>query len=253
MISRLSLERFAAGHGGLVSLPLDGPALADAASRGHLRDTLSSLAREGSALRIERGTYVFPSPNGGPQPLAIGSRLGGPGAYVSLAAAAEHYGLVTSATSAIAVVAGGSRASLAVPELGCSFHFYGTTPDRLFGARRESVGAVVAEIASPERLLIDLLWFDPGPAMPPIHEILAAWEAGARLRSLNPRLLASYAVRMRSGRLVRRVGFLMEHFGYPGHERLLEHTGSETNRIALLPGAHVGWRPSPRWRVDPAR
>lgn len=166
---------------------------------------------------------------------------------MSMWSAAEFHKLTTSQTGWISVVTRRRQSEVDLDELGRAI-FHTTDAERMFGAAETADGSVYARIAKPERLLLDLLLFAETPDAPSSPEIYEIWQAAARV--VNAALLAEYARRMANARLARRIGFLMEHLGLPGHDVLLAHRGPNKVAIEAIPGrSSVRLGSSSKWRI----
>lgn len=242
-------------HGGVFRSDRSGAHLAEMREASHevlpawVTRNLSTMVGQGRAIRLEKGAYAIADSFGRIEPFAIGANLVDRG-YVSLWSAADHYNLTTQDVSTVSVITDVIKPSLSIGQTGFTVSFHRTSKKRLFGFRDVAIGGTMARLADVEKMLIDLIWFYGAPGAPDGFQTMAIWRTAFEERRANGYVIAEYAARMDSQRLVRRVGFLLDQFGQPGADQLPNWRTGERRAIPLLPGSPASGDVSRAWGVQ---
>lgn len=123
--------------------------------KSHASKILARLASTGHVVRIKRGLWVFSREI---DPLSLPEYLTAPfPSYVSLQTALYYHGMISQIPEVIYVVSL-ARTRVFRTAMG-TFSIHHATPSFLFGYDR--VGKHQINIATPEKALIDLLYFSP--------------------------------------------------------------------------------------------
>ena len=196
------------------------PFLTDA----ELADALYRLQKKGWLEHIERGKYLV-VPRAGvsgwdEHPFLIVDALLDDDYYVSYWTALAHYGLTEQLPTTVFVALREARKrSLVFHQR--RYRFVAVPLRRFFGAIQGQIGEHSFRIAKVEKALLDALHQERyGGGIIEIAKCL--YNAG---HSMDIDKLVSYAVRMDSKVLCRRLGYLMETVGLPESQALLPHIG----------------------------
>ena len=131
-----------------------------------VRRQLSRWAQAGKILQLRRGLYALAPPyvKKDLHPFLIANHLAR-GSYVSCQSALAHYGLIPEYVPVTISVSGDRPARWSTP-LGV-YEFHHIKKEFLFGYRRTEVGpGEEAFVATPEKALLDLIYFQPGGDLP---------------------------------------------------------------------------------------
>lgn len=222
-------------------------ALGHKVSSRRVLQVVEAMVKHGRTVRLDRGSYAVADGLGRISPLAVGSHLT-PDGFVSLWTAADYYKVTSQDVSTVAVVTATRRRRFSSDDLGASFAFHMTTPDRLFGWHEEPIDGVFARLADIERMLIDLLWFEGTAGVPEPAQVLAIWRASAS--TVNPFVLVDYAKKMRSQRLSRRVGYLMDECDLEPSAALVGWRQGHREPTALFRDFPTFVDPSTKWGIS---
>ena len=219
-------------------------------ARAHLHD----LAAKGWIERLERGKYIIIPFEAGPQrewsenPFLIACELVEPAAVGYWTA--HHHWQFTEQVPRITYVQTTTRK---LPSrktvLGTSYQFVTVTKRKFFGHKREFIGHHSYRITDPEKTLLDCL--DRPDLAGGIPEVMKAFRQPDRIRW---EVLDDYIVRIGSGAVIKRLGFLVErsNLSVPDREahltRWREHL---TSGLAKLDPSspREAHRIDTRWRV----
>jgi predicted transcriptional regulator of viral defense system len=247
-------ERLRSDNRAVVSLALDRPWLEQITA--HPNQLLEDMARKGWAHRVQSGRYLVGLDASTPQTLPLIDELE-PLAeaalaglevpyYLSWHTALFHYGLIEQQSST--VYCGVPRRKATVRFGRFAIRFVYVPASAIFGVEPSIEFQQSVMLASPERALLDSLQRPELAAPYPV--LLAGFEAAVQRELLDPHRLVSYVVRLGSAALSRRVGFLMDHYGLPGSEPLLDHIGARRRLEAFKPGdPRESGDMEPKWRL----
>lgn len=180
--------------------------LAGKVSVAQVRLQLSRWVQTGRLLQLRRGVYALAPAwrKVEPHPFLAANRLQR-GSYVSLQSAMAFHGIIPEYVPVVTSVGPGRPETLRNP-LG-TFQFKHLTSRMLFGyARVEVAPRQFAFVASPEKALLDLAYFEPGAdSTDYLRELrLQNFEA------INRQLLPGLAERSGRPKLVRTAGIIRE-------------------------------------------
>jgi len=172
---------------------------------------LSRLVRKRAVVRIERGKYIIRRFHSELDIYEIAPYVVEP-SYISLMSGLHFYGLTTQVPRVIFLMV--TRARKTMELQGSELRYVKVRKELFFGYRR--VGRSV--VAEPEKLLLDCL------AFPHYSGGFSEIEEAARSAELDTVKIVDHAIRMDSGTLCSRLGFLLERTGWKFDEaRLLGH------------------------------
>lgn len=125
-----------------------------------LRIQLSRWMRSGKILQIRRGLYSIAPPfqKNRPHPFLVANRLQ-KASYVSLQSALSFYGLIPEVVNLVTSVSTGRPGRVETP-LGI-YDFRHIKTDLLSGYQMIEFGGQSALVATPEKALLDLIYFQP--------------------------------------------------------------------------------------------
>jgi predicted transcriptional regulator of viral defense system len=132
----------------------------------HVQRQLSRWAQAGRLYQLRRGLYALAPPyqKVRPHPFLVANRLM-QASYVSLQSALAHYSLIPEYVPVTTSATSGRPGRWETP-LG-SYEFRHVQPDFLRGFRRTPLGAgQEAFVATPEKALLDLVYFEPASDSP---------------------------------------------------------------------------------------
>jgi predicted transcriptional regulator of viral defense system len=126
-----------------------------------VRIQLSRWLKNGKILQIRRGLYSLAPPyqKKQPHPFLIANHLH-KASYVSLQSALSYYGLIPEVVNVTTSVSTGRPERISTP-LGI-YDFRHLKTELLFGYRLLNLGEQLAFVATPEKALLDLIYFQPG-------------------------------------------------------------------------------------------
>jgi len=130
-----------------------------------IRIQLSRWIKAGKIYQLRRGLYSIAPlyQRQQPHPFLVANHLQ-KASYVSLQSALSFYGLIPEVVNITTSVSTGRPERLETP-LG-TYEFRHIKTDFLFGYRMTELGEQSALIASPEKALLDLIYFQPGGDSP---------------------------------------------------------------------------------------
>lgn len=117
---------------------------------------LSHHVTRGHFLRLKPGLFLL-NREPFPDPRVIASRLN-PEAVISLETVLSEHGIMPEVPFATVAVTSGKTARYTIPHLG-TFLFRRILPSLLFGWTTQSFPPYSVRVATPEKALLDLLWF----------------------------------------------------------------------------------------------
>lgn len=182
---------------------------------------LSRLARKGWLRRLRRGVYsIVPLSSSSSQPvvenpLAVAMRLFKP-CYISGWTAAEHWDLTEQIYNVVVVYSSRPQRK-AIQEIGgVKYRIRRVPEDTIFGTTRLWYGSVPVQMASPERMIIDILDAPEmgGGSRQTLDTVRAYWRGTRK----DPENLMSYAEKLGRGSVFKRLGFTAELFNDPDRE-----------------------------------
>lgn len=214
---------------------------------------MSRLARKGWLRRLRRGVYaIVPLSSSSSQPvvenpLTVAMRLFKP-CYISGWTAAEYWDLTEQIYNVI-VVYSSTPQRKAIQEIGgVKYRIRRVPEDTLYGTVRLWYGRVPVQMASPERMIIDILDAPEmgGGCRQTLDTVRAYW----RRTQKNTENLISCAEKLGRGSVFKRLGFTAELFNNPDPEWTDRCLNGLTKGITLLDPS--GPRKGPttsRWRL----
>jgi len=186
----------------------------------------------GDLLNLERDKYVLR----GTDPFVVASNVVFP-SYISFISAYQYYGMTTRLPRAVFVVTLRQRKDLIYDDT--LVHFVKLPMHRFFGTERETREGKYLFIATPEKAVVDSLYL---PKYCRASETLFA----LRNASLDLGRLVTFAQRMGSVALLKRLGFLLEMSGASAPERW---RSSSRDYVLLNPSLSRGGQKDERWRL----
>jgi predicted transcriptional regulator of viral defense system len=213
--------------------------------------TLARWAKQGWLSRVRRGLYVpvpLESRTGDvalEDPWLVADRLFAPG-YIGGWSAAEHWDLTEQIFRSVLVMTTKKPRNRQPSINGTAFVVRTILPESLFGTKPVWRGQVKVSVSDPTRTVLDLL-DDPnlGGGLRPTVDVLQTY---LKSKSKDLGLLVSYAERLRSGAVFKRLGFLLERIA-PDEKATIEACRARltTGNVKLdssLPAKRLatGWR-----------
>lgn len=201
-------------------------------SPAYSRLYLHRLKSKNIVFEVERGKYTLSR-----HPFVVASNMAFP-AYISFLAALSYHGLTTQMPRTLYVVSRKSRRP--VEYGGAEVRFVRFAPKRFFGYTRESLGDGFAFIAEPEKAIVDSLFM---PRYCPVSEAFSAISSG----KISAEKIVGYGLRMESGTVAKRLGYMLEAAGLGDHPALREKVPARMDALnANLPfrGKH-----NQKWRL----
>lgn len=154
------------------------------------------LSKNKKIERIERGKYAIV----GTDIYRIASNLVFP-SYISLQSGLEFYGLIDQNIIKLSVISLKWHKNIILKE-GVRIEFLNITKSRFFGyVNKDGV-----YIASIEKLFLDCLYF----GKPDLETLIESLGTAIRERLVDIELLNKYALRMKSGVIINKLGFILE-------------------------------------------
>lgn len=185
---------------------------------------LSQWAQQGWLSRVRRGLYV-PVPLESKStdvaledPWIIAERLFSP-CYIGGWSAAEHWDLTEQIFRSIMVMTTKKPRDRRPVIKSTAFVLRSISPDALFGTKPVWRGPVKVNVSDPTRTVLDML-SDPslGGGLRPTSDVFRAY---LKSTSKDLQLLVSFAERLGSGAVYKRLGFLLERF-VPDEKAVIE-------------------------------
>ncbi len=221
-------------------------------SRAYGNLMLARLQKKGWLQRVRRGVYsIVPlhSQTGQPvpeEPLAIAMISFAP-CYMSGWTAAEHWDFTEQVSNAV-VVCTQRRQRERMQTLGRVVYRTRLTKDTNTGVTHIWEGSSRIRIADQHRLMVDILTSPElgGGGRQTLDIVRAYW----RCEHANAEALLSYAERLGSGAVFKRIGFTAERFGTVPDEWIEECRARITSGISLLdPSGASRGRIVSRWNL----
>jgi len=184
-------------------------------SRDEAATRLARWASQGWLSRVRRGLYV-PVPLEArtadvalEDPWIVAEQLFGP-CYIGAWSAAEHWGLTEQIFRSIQVMTTQRPRNRTPTIKGTEFVVRTIMPEALFGTKPVWRGQVKVSVSDPSRTVLDMLE-DPalGGGLRPTVDVFSNY---LKSESKDLDLLLSYAERLDSGAVFKRLGFLLERF-----------------------------------------
>jgi predicted transcriptional regulator of viral defense system len=184
-------------------------------SRKEAAKKLSQWAQQGWLSRVRRGLYV-PVPLESKSadvaledPWIIAERLFSP-CYIGGWSAAEHWDLTEQIFRSIMVMTTKKPRDRRPVIKSTAFVLRSISPDAFFGTKPIWRGPVKVNVSDPTRTVLDML-SDPslGGGLRPTTDVFRAY---LKSTSKDLQLLVSFAERLGSGAVYKRLGFLLERF-----------------------------------------
>ncbi|HLF07161.1 MAG TPA: hypothetical protein VI893_08340 [Thermoplasmata archaeon] len=191
------------------------------------------LREAGHVAALRRDRFTVQS-----SPLSVASHVVWP-SYISMWSALRHWELTEQVPRAVWVVT--TRRVEDIEFRGTPIQFIRSDPRRFFGYTKVELDGWQGFMAEPEKALLDGLIF----RRVPVAEIAAALSRSPRRWS--SRKLASWALRLRSAALCKRVGYLMESVGADPEPRLLRQVDATWTPLDW--SAPAEGRRDTRWRL----
>ncbi|MEK6937878.1 MAG: hypothetical protein AABX04_02445 [Nanoarchaeota archaeon] len=201
-------------------------------SKSYLKVYLFRLKQKGLILEVERGKYIIPQPA-----FITASNMVFP-SYVSFLSAYSYYQLTTQMPIIIYVVAFNSKKSIKLGEYKIVFVKFPTS--KIFGYHKEKFMGKEIFIAEKEKAIIDSLYL---PEYCPLDETYIALEA-----DLNLNKLISYALKMNSIVLLKRLGYLLDSRGIDIHNMVRKKLNTRYDLLNPVLG-RKGYKKSLKWRL----
>lgn len=158
---------------------------------------LHRLKKKGFLVEIENNKYFLKETN----PYVVFSNLVYP-SYISFLTALNHYNLTTQIPKQIHIVCLKSKKEIKFDNYLLKFIKFKT--NRFFGYKREKTVRGFIFVAEIEKAIIDSLFL---PKYCPIDETFSAIN---QIESMNIEKLINYALKMKSGVVLKRLGCLLE-------------------------------------------
>lgn len=163
-------------------------------SKSYLKVYLFRLKQKSQIIEVERGKYALSQPT-----FVTASNLLFP-SYISFLSAFSYYQLTNQMPLTIYVVASASKKSIKLDKYKVVFVKFPSS--KIFGYHKERLMGKEVFIAEKEKAIVDSLYL---PKYCPVDEAYTALEADLDLNKL-----ISYARRMNSIVLLKRLGYLLE-------------------------------------------
>ncbi len=205
-------------------------------SRVHASQVSRRLLSRGWLSRIEEGKYLFiPAEYGYEEryppmhPFLVGSLLVKP-YYFSFATANAYYGFTTQTRSTVYIATTNRKRPLVWQ--GSKFRFVTMKPNRFFGFHGIQVDGQEAQMALPEKAIVDsFLRPELSGGMPEVAQVLANSQG-----KINGEVLVNFTFRIRSRSVVHRMGFLLDLLSQHGVKILSDDLRSKLlNAVGRAP------------------
>ncbi len=197
----------------------------------YLKVYLFRLKRRHRIQEVEKGKYALSL-----HPFIIASNVIFP-TYISFFSAYFYHDLTTQMPNIIQVVS--LRSKKVLKGEGYSIQFIKMSPQRVFGYTREKFMEKYIFVAEKEKALVDSLYL---PQYCPLEETYAALSG-----DLNVDLLITYALRMKSIVLLKRLGYLLELQGIDIFTKIKSKLNDRYDY--LDPHQHKPGKKSKKWRL----
>jgi len=197
----------------------------------YLKVYLFRLKQHHRIQEVEKGKYALPL-----HPFIIASNVIFP-TYISFFSAYFYHDLTTQMPNIIQIVS--LRSKKRLKGEGYTIQFIKMSPFRVFGYTREKFMEKYIFVAEKEKAIIDSLYL---PECCPLEETYIALQG-----DLNVDLLITYALRMKSIILLKRLGYLLE---LRGIDIFIKIKSKLNNRYDYLnPRQHQTGKKSKKWRL----
>ena len=217
-------------------LRMDGP---------RLRKLLFDLADSRWIERIEKGKYALipmeagPGANYGTHPFILARKMVAP-YYIGFASALNYHGITEQVGRTVYVAS--TRQKKPIDFHATRYSFVNIGKPRFFGYKEEWIGKVKFNISDVEKTVIDCLYL-PEYGLG-LSETVKAFKAKPDIGKMR-----DYALRMKSGSLVKRLGFLLDSLG--ADERMAEELSAKVSGGYCLldaTGPKFG-KPNKKWHI----
>lgn len=199
--------------------------------KNYLRVYLFRLKKKGKIREVERGKYVLQQ-----HPFITASNMVFP-AYISFLSAYSYYQITTQIPNSIYVVAHSSKKTIFLENYRIQFIKFPAY--RLFGYHREKFMEKEVFIADKEKAIVDSLYL---PKHCPLDETYNALK-----EELDLAKLISYALRMHSKVLLKRLGYLLDLRGIDIYTQVKKHLNQRYD--LLNPFQKRQKQKSKKWRL----
>ena len=200
--------------------------------KNYLKVYLFRLKQKNLIIEVERGKYAVSQPA-----FITASNLIFP-SYISFLSAFSYYQLTTQMPTTVYVVTSISKKSIRFENYKIIFVKF--PPSKIFGYHKEKLMGKEVFIAKIEKAIVDSLYL---PEYCPLDETYAALEA-----DLNLHKLISYALKMDSIILLKRLGYLLDLKGIDIHTMVRERLN--TRYDVLNPAQErKGYKKSIKWKL----
>ena len=166
---------------------------------------LHRLMKRKLITRIERGKYYLDA-----HPFAVSSNITFP-SYISFLTALNYYELTTQISKIIFIATNKFKKSLTLENY--AVEFIKINKDRFFGYKRERFHGKFLFIGDVEKVILDSLYL---PQYCPIAETFEA----VKSKTFDLDKLVSYAVRMNSSVVAKRLGYMLDISGVDIYDRI---------------------------------
>jgi len=200
--------------------------------KNYLKVYLFRLKQKNLIIEVERGKYVIPQ-----HAFITASNLVFP-SYVSFFSAFSYYQLTTQMPTVIYVVASISKKSIRLDNYNLLFVKFPVS--KIFGYHKEKFMGKEVFIAEKEKAIVDSLYL---PEYCPVDETYAALEADLDLNKL-----ISYALKMNSIVLLKRLGYLLDLRGIDIHNQVRKKLNIRYDLLNPAFG-RKGYKKSIKWKL----
>jgi len=183
-------------------------------------------------FEVERGKYTLST-----NPFIVASNIIFP-AYVSFLAALSYHKLTTQMPTVLHVVSLKARTPSTYG--GARMRFVCFSQKRFFGYNREKMGDSFAFMAEPEKAIIDSLFM---PRYCPISESFGA----IKTANISTGVITDYGLRMDSGVVAKRLGYMLEAAGLGDHPALRANQSKRMD--ALNPNLPLRGERNHKWNL----
>ncbi len=217
-------------------LRMDGP---------RLRKLLFDLADSRWIERIEKGKYVLvpldagPSARYGTHPFIFARKMVAP-YYIGFASALNYHGITEQVGKTVYVAT--TRQRKPIDFHATRYCFVNLGKPRFFGFKEDWIGKVKFNISDVEKTVVDCLYLpEYGLGLP---ETVKAFKAKPDIGRM-----CDYALRMKNGSLVKRLGFLLDTLGVD--EQMAKELSAEVSGGYCLLDATgpKNGKPNKKWRI----
>lgn len=200
--------------------------------KNYLKVYLFRLKQKSLIIEVERGKYVISQ-----HAFITASNLVFP-SYISFFSAFSYYQLTTQMPTTIYVVASASKRSIMLENY--KIVFVKLPLSKIFGYHKERFMGKEVFVSEKEKAIIDSLYL---PEYCPVDETYAALEA-----DLNLNKLISYALKMNSLVLLKRLGYLLDLRGVDIHNMIRKKLNTRYDLLNPALG-RKGYKKSIKWKL----